>query len=128
MMAFSDETPRGKPQSFSPLPMWHADTAASSHMTENPKNFKGPLRPTRRIIKVGGGKLLCREMGEAIMVTENGVGVLKDCLLVPGLGANLMSVRKACVHAGLKGVFDFRAMYLVKDEKIILTAIHENGI
>lgn len=47
MMAFSDETPRGKPRSSSPLPMWHADTAASSHMTDNPKNFKGPLRPTR---------------------------------------------------------------------------------
>lgn len=128
MMALSDETLRGKPHTSSSLPTWHAHTAASSHMTDNPKNFKGPLRPTRRITKVYGRNLLCCEMGESTMVTENGVGLLKECLLVPGLGVNLISVRKACVQAGLNSVLDARAKYLVKGEMIIFTAIHENGI
>ncbi|POS81822.1 hypothetical protein EPUL_006075, partial [Erysiphe pulchra] len=54
MMAYSDETTCGKPRNSSILPTWHVDTAASSHMTDYPKNFRGPLRPTRRVIKVGG--------------------------------------------------------------------------
>lgn len=108
--------------------IWHPDTAASSHMTDNPKAFKGPLRATRRTIKVGGGKLSCHEMGDALMVTKNGTALLKDCLYVPGLGANLLSVRKACAHADLKGVLDSSKMYLMKDNKIVLTASHENGV
>lgn len=54
-------------------------------------------------------------MGDAVMMTENGTCVLKDYSLVPGLSASLMSVRKARVHAGLNGVFDTIATYLVKD-------------
>ncbi|POS82393.1 hypothetical protein EPUL_005219, partial [Erysiphe pulchra] len=112
MMAYSDEKTCGKPRNSSILPTWHEDTAVSSHTTDDPKNLRGPLRPTRRVIKVGGGKLICTEMRDAFMVTENGNAILKDCLLVPGLGANLISVRKACVHAGLNGVFDARAISL----------------
>lgn len=66
-------------------------------------------------------------MADAVMITENGNGVFKDCLLVSGLGANLMSVRKAGVHVGLNGVFDATAMYLVKDEKIVFTALHKRA-
>ncbi|POS85179.1 hypothetical protein EPUL_003992 [Erysiphe pulchra] len=65
MMAFSEDSARGKRENPLLLPTLHTDTAASSHMTNNPKNFKGPLRPTRRTIKVGGGKLFCLEMGDA---------------------------------------------------------------
>ncbi|POS82196.1 hypothetical protein EPUL_005869, partial [Erysiphe pulchra] len=128
IMAYSDETTCGKPRNSPILPTLHADTAASSHVTDDLMNFRGPLRPTCRVIKVCGGKLICTEMGDAIIMTENGNAILKDCLLVPGLGANLMSVRKACIHAGLKGVFDARAMYLVKDKKVVLIAFHVNGI
>ncbi|KAI0991928.1 hypothetical protein K3495_g16259, partial [Podosphaera aphanis] len=120
--------PRSKQHHSLTPTIWHPDTAASSHMTDNPKLFKGPLRPTRRTIRVGGGKLFCREMGDAWMVTKMGVAVLKDCLLVPGLGANLMSVRKSCATSGLKGYFDQEKMYLLEGNKTVLSASHENGV
>ena len=97
-------------------------------MTHDLKYFNGPVRHTRRTIKVGGGVLFCRKMSDALMVTKNGVAILKDCLFVPGLGANLMSVRKACAYADLKGSFDAKTMHLYKDNDIVLTAFHENGI
>ncbi|KAI0995269.1 hypothetical protein K3495_g12913 [Podosphaera aphanis] len=97
-------------------------------MTDQRQFFKGPLRPTRRTIKVGGGRLFCREMGEAWMVTSGGMALLRDCLLVPGLGANLMSVRKACAQAGLQGTFNASKMYLHKNDQIVLSAHHDNGV
>ncbi|KAI1006166.1 hypothetical protein K3495_g2048 [Podosphaera aphanis] len=125
---FEDSVTMRRPVETLTPTIWHPDTTASSHMTDNPKLFKGPLRPTRRTIRVGGGKLFCREMGDAWMVTKRGVAVLKDCLLVPGLGANLMPVRKSCATSGLKGYFDQEKMYLLEGNKIVLSATHENGV
>ncbi|KAI1003389.1 hypothetical protein K3495_g4819 [Podosphaera aphanis] len=89
LMALGDRHPRSKPYHSLTPTIWHPDTAASSHMTDSPKLLKGPLRPTRRAIRVGVGKLLSREMGDAWMVTKSGVAFLKDCLLVHGLGWSL---------------------------------------
>ncbi|KAI0999847.1 hypothetical protein K3495_g8351, partial [Podosphaera aphanis] len=126
-MAHDGTSPCKQSHSLTPV-TWHPDTAASSHMSDNLKIFKGPLRPTRRTIKVGGGKLFCREMGDAWMVTERGVATLKDCLFVPGLGANLISMRKACENSDLMGSFNASRMYLYKGSDIMLTAHHQNGI
>lgn len=93
MMAFGAEPLIGKQlhskQSHLSPAIWHPDTAASSHLTDNPKTFKGPLCATRRAIKVGGRKLLCHEMDDAFMIIKNGTPLLKDCLYVPRLAANL---------------------------------------
>lgn len=66
-------------------------------------------------------------MGDAFIFTKKGVALLKDCLLVPGLGANLMSIRKAYTHAGLKGHFDDKKLFLTKNNNTVLLASNDNG-
>ncbi|POS81995.1 hypothetical protein EPUL_005729, partial [Erysiphe pulchra] len=128
LMTLEQKTSLSERTYHSLLLIWHTDTAASSHMTDDPKNFRGPLRLTRRTTKVGGGKLFCREMGDASMVAKEGVAHLKDCLFVPGLGANIMSVEKDCAHAGLKGHFDDQNLFLTKNNNIVLIASNDNGV
>ncbi|POS84547.1 hypothetical protein EPUL_003229, partial [Erysiphe pulchra] len=128
LMALEQKTSLGERTHHSLLSVWHADTAALSHTTDDPKNFRGPQRPTHCTIKVGGGKLFCRKIGDASMVTKEGVALLKDYLFVPGLGANLMSVRKVCAHAGLKGHFDGQKLFLTKNNNIVLIASNDNGV
>ena len=62
-------------------------------MTDQPSLFR-ELKPlqTRRWIKVGGGYLHATHIGKAVMGGRKGKQiVLKDVLLVPGLGVNLVS-------------------------------------
>lgn len=126
-MAFENQS-RGRPQPCSSIGTWQADTVASSHTTDNFENFKSPLRHARRKIKIGGGVLFCRKMGEKLIVTENYFIILKDRLLVPDLGANIMFVGKTCAHANLKGSFDAKTIYLYKDNEIVFTAYYLNSM
>lgn len=114
----------------SPKSKWIPDSAASSHMTDQPQLFRSPLKEiSRRIIKVGGGKLYTRHMGTARMTVPGGSTVfLKNCLFVPRLGANLMSTRKICSDTGLQGAFNDKKMYLHKDNQVILSASFEKGV
>lgn len=109
---------------------WFADTCASSHMTDQPQLFRGCLTEINPItIKVGGGKLYARHKGTALLSLPNGRSAsLRNCLYVPFLGANLVSARRVCETAGLKGAFDDQKMYFHKDKKVILSAKSEQGI
>ena len=62
------------------------------------------------------------------MDRRGGRSRLKDVLLVPELGVNLLSGRKLC-KAGLKGSFDSQNMYqLDKDGNTVLHAKERGGI
>ena len=66
--------------------------------------------------------------GEVVAICEDGSrGLLRDVLYVPGLGINLLSVRKIC-DAGLKGKLDSTRMYFKKDGKKAIKAHLQNGL
>jgi hypothetical protein len=109
---------------------WISDSGASSHMTDNPSLFSEPPATIRRTtIAVGGGKLFSTRRGVIdVMDHRGGRFRLKDVLLVPELGVNLLSGRKLC-KAGLRGSFDSQNMcYLDKDGKTVLHAKERGGI
>jgi hypothetical protein len=112
------------------LDEWIPDTAASSNMTNNLKNFHGPLKPIpRRVIKVGGGRLFSRYIGVAEIRLKDGRSMrLKDCLYVPCLGANLLSARRICTTSKLRGAFDATKMYIHKNNKVLLLASFRDGV
>ena len=112
------------------LDEWIPDTAASSNMTDNLKNFHGPLKPIpRRVIKVGGGRLFSRYIGVAEIRLKDGRSMrLKDCLYVPCLGANLLSARRICTTSKLRGAFDATKMYIHKNNKVLLLASFRDGV
>jgi hypothetical protein len=89
-----------------------SDSGASSHMTDNSSLFSEPPMIIRRTtIAVGGGKLFSTKRGVIdVMDRRGGRSRLKDVLLVPELGVNLLSGSKLC-KAGLKGSFDSQNMY-----------------
>jgi hypothetical protein len=68
-------------------------------MTDKSNCFRGPLiQIRRRYIQVGGGILYSDSMGTAILVDHMGRELeLQQTLLVPGLGANLLSARNLCL-------------------------------
>ena len=54
---------------------------------------------------------------EVVAICEDGSrGLLRDVLYVPGLGINLLSIRKIC-NTGLKGKLDSTRIYFKKDRK-----------
>jgi hypothetical protein len=109
---------------------WISDSGASSHMTDNSSLFSEPPITIRRTtIAVGGGKLFSTKRGVIdVMDRRGGRFRLKDVLLVPQLGVNLLSGRKLC-KAGLKGSFDSQNMYyLDKDGNTVLHAKERGGI
>ena len=109
---------------------WISDSGASSHMTDNPSLFSEPPTTIRRTtIAVGGGKLFSTRRGVIDVLDRRGGRFrLKDVLLVPELGVNLLSGRKLC-KAGLKGSFDSQNMYyLDKDGNTVLHAKERGGI
>ena len=93
---------------------WLLDSGATSHMTDQPSSFRGPLIPTqRRWIKVGGGRCLSSDFcGKAVMKDKNGNSIELDAMLVPDLGVNLVSGRKLCSEYNLFGIMspDFIAI------------------
>ena len=119
-----DRASRKHPQS------WPVDTGASSHMTDKPDLFRGPLRTLKRRkpIQVGGGMLGSDHCGTAKVVAEDGSScLLKNTLLVPNLGINLISARRLCKD-GIEGHFDAENMYFKKDNKTLIHAQQDNGL
>jgi hypothetical protein len=109
---------------------WVADSGASSHMTDQPLLFRGPLIPIkRRTIRVGGGVLYASQKGTVELQTQRGCGsvLLANVLLVPRLGVNLLSTRKICRH-GLTGTFDDKKMYFNLRNKTIMEAKQCDGL
>ena len=119
-----DRTSRKHPQG------WPVDTGASSHMTDKLDLFRGPLRTLKRRkpIQVGGGMLGSDHCGTAEVVAEDGSScLLKNTLLVPNLGINLISARRLCKD-GIEGHFDAENMYFKKDNKTLIHAQQDNGL
>lgn len=113
-----------------PKDVWIADSAASTHMTDQRQLFSGPLtRIMRRTIKVGGGVLYADYVGSVMLVDRHGNSIpLSSVLYVPKLGVNLLSGRQACKN-GLKGSFDDRSLYLRdRHGKNILIAQENGGV
>jgi hypothetical protein len=109
---------------------WISDSGASSHMTDNPALFSEPPTSIRqRTIAVGGGKLYSTKRGIIDVINcRGGRFRLKDVLLVPKLGVNLLSGRKLC-SAGLRGSFNAQSMwYSDEDGNLVLLAKEKGGI
>ena len=112
-----------------PKKAWIADTGASSPMTDDLELFRGPLKPIRRrVIKVGGGRLYSDKCGLARVQDRKGKTRLVTALYVPGLGVNLLSVRRLC-EMGLKGSFDENGLYMRdRQGQLVLRAPVCNGV
>lgn len=70
--------------------LFHVDSGASDHMTCSKKFFES-VREERRPIHVGGGTLWSTHVGVLKLSKKL---IFKDVLLVPELGAHLLSVNK----------------------------------
>ncbi|CCE31588.1 uncharacterized protein CPUR_05441 [Claviceps purpurea 20.1] len=107
---------------------WPLDSGATSHMSDHLSRFRN-LVPTNRRVKVGGGVLDCKRMGEVkISCPDGSEGWLRDALLVPNLGVSLVSLSKLCEH-GLEGSFNKTSMQLLRENKIIVSASRtSNGL
>ena len=107
---------------------WSADTGATSHMSDQPSLFSTMIPIKARRVKVGGGELAARHMGNAKLQCIDGSSmVLKDVLYVPKIGVNLVSARRLC-QAGLTGSFDDSHMYFKQDNKKVVTATMTNDL
>ena len=85
--------------------------------------FRSLKRYARRTIQVSRGEIYSEYTREVVAIYEDGSrGLLRDVLYVPGLGINLLSVRKIC-DAGLKGRLDSTRMYFKKDGKKVIEVI-----
>jgi Reverse transcriptase (RNA-dependent DNA polymerase)/gag-polypeptide of LTR copia-type len=112
-----------------PPSAWVADTACTSHMTDNPRLFRAPPKQFKRGIKVGGGRIFSTHKGTAEMRLPDGNSVLlSNVLLVPKLGVNLLSAKKVCLNPMVKGSFDLQSMWFHYGEELILKATVQGGV
>ena len=112
-----------------PRSRWAADSGATSHMTDQPNLFRGPLTTIPcRTIRVGGGKLYSNQMGIVEMRAESGSMLLDKVLFVPRLGVNLLSTRKICSQDHITGAFDDKKMWFTRSGKRIIKADISEGI
>jgi hypothetical protein len=109
---------------------WCADTGCTSHMTDKPTLFRGPMvKIRRRTVKVGGGRLYADFMGTVEMKVAGVSLLLENVLHVPSLDANLLSSRKICADWKCLGVFDDKSMWFISDSKqVILQAKVTGGL
>jgi hypothetical protein len=108
--------------------VWPVDTGATSHMSDQRSLFRflRPIKPRR--VKVGGGELKAEYMGDAELVCMDGSSmVLADTLYVPGIGVNLLSVRRLC-QAGMRFSGNKDKLYLKHNKNKIVTAKMINGL
>jgi hypothetical protein len=117
---------RGKLQSQ----QWVLDSGASSHMTDQPSLFRGPLiQIKRRWIKVGGGWLHSDHAGNATIKDKNGNQTEVFSLYVPKLGVNLISCKKLCLDHNLTGLVNGKQFLLVNSNWLpVLEAWIQGGI
>ena len=60
--------------------------------------------------------------------TNSSSCMLKDTLLVPNLGINLMSARQFCKDKEIKGHFDHKDMFLKRKDKVLVHARQHKGL
>jgi len=76
-------------------------------MTNDPRLFRSPLKPYRRGIKVGGGRIYSIYKGIVEMrLLDRSSTLLLDILYVPGLSINLLLVKKVYLNSTIKGTFN----------------------
>jgi hypothetical protein len=99
-------------------------------MTNKPELFSSPIVPDRRAIKVGGGMLWSTRRGTTQCKLRNSRSVfLKDTLLVPQLGCNLLSARKLVSNNQLIGKFNKeRMVFCPPDDMPIIEAKRSRGV
>lgn len=92
-----------------------ADTGCTSHMTDQASLFTSALKPCRRSIRVGGGRLWSAGIGTMIISPGNERFVLlEDALFVPNLGCTLISARKLAA-SGCIGSFNKERMVFTRE-------------
>jgi hypothetical protein len=113
-----------------PITSAAADTGCTSHMTDLDALFSEPLKPCRRSIQVGGGRLWSDGIGTAVIKLENNRQVfLEDTLHVPGMGCTLVSAKKL-LGSKLIGQFDDHRMLFSRrsDNVPLIEATMRNGL
>jgi hypothetical protein len=106
-----------------------ADTGCSSHMTDNKRLFRS-MKPCRRSIQVGGGKLYSVGIGTIEIHLENGSMIfLEDALFVPELGCTLVSAQKL-LGSELIAFFDSNCMQFLRrsDDVLLIEANSQRGL
>lgn len=85
---------------------------------------------SRRWIKVGGGRLFSDFQGDVLIKCPDGSsGLLRDVLLVEGLGVNLLSAKKFCERNDAIGIFNDKEMlFHNKNNELILSAKLEDNL
>lgn len=102
-----------------------SDTGCTNDMTYKYQLFTSKLTPiSRRWIKVGGGRLLSDFKGDVLLkCPDESSEVLRDVLIVEGLGVNLLSANFFCERNNAKGIFDDKKMsFYDKNDNLILSA------
>ena len=113
-----------------PSENWASDTGCTTSMTDRESLFSAPVKPCRRRIQVGGGFIYSSGIGTSVVELEDGHHFfVKDTLLVPGLGCNLLSSKKLLGTENL-GLFDSRRMVFARrcDGKHLIEAESRNGL
>ena len=62
-----------------------------------------------------------------VVIEDSSSCLLKNTLLVPKLGINLILARRLCKD-GIKGHFDAENMYFKKDNKTLIYTQQDNGL
>jgi hypothetical protein len=109
-------------------PVWIADTAATSHMTDERRNLRR-LEGHKGYVKVGGGRVAIRGRGDAA-VRGRGVRALQlqKVLFVPSLGVNLLAMQKLCT-SGNQGRFNQKRLWIENsDGHPVITATYKKGL
>ncbi|KAI0996494.1 hypothetical protein K3495_g11688 [Podosphaera aphanis] len=94
-----------------PPSAWAADSGCTSPMTDNENIFSSSVVPCRRRIQVGGKFLYSTAVSTATIKLQDGKCIsLANTLLVPGIGCNLLSVKKMVIGARCIGKFNSNFM------------------
>ena len=113
-----------------PSENWASDTSCTTSMTDRESLFSAPVKPCRRRIQVGGGFIYSSGISTSVVELEDGHHFfVKDTLLVPGLGCNLLSSKKLLGTENL-GLFDLRRIVFVRrcDGKHLIEAKSCNSL
>lgn len=104
---------------------WIADSGASKHMTSHREWFQNyyPLEKAESI-RLGNDELI-EAIGIGDIKTTH--GTLQDVYYVPKMGANLFSI-VAATQKGCQAQYDEQAVWLIKDEEIVLRGYLEGNL
>ncbi|RKF53252.1 hypothetical protein GcM3_220027, partial [Golovinomyces cichoracearum] len=108
-----------------------SDTGCTNDMTDKRHLFTSDLTPIScRWIKVGGGRLISDFQGDVLIKCPDGSsGLLRDVLLVEGLGVNMLSAKKFCERNDAIGIFNDKEMlFHNNNNELILSAKLEDNL